>query len=64
MKSSDVFPNSMAEAVYVDFTFTGRECVKENLTQLHPRKVGNMKKETVGAIAKHFHERKIGRFNG
>ena len=47
----------------MDFTCKGRECVKENCTLLHPRKVGDMKKETVGAIAKHFHKRNIGLFN-
>jgi hypothetical protein len=63
MKANDVFPNCMSEAVCIDFTCKGRECLRDNCTFLYPRKVNNLKKETIGAIAKHFHEKKIGWFN-
>ena len=39
MKANDVFPNSMVEAVCIDFTCKGRECVRKNCTFLNPRKV-------------------------
>ncbi len=63
MKASDVFPKGMAELVCVDFTCKGRECTKENCTSVHPRKVGDLKKETVNAIGKHFLEKRVGWFN-
>jgi hypothetical protein len=45
MKASDVFPKGMAESVCVDFTCKGRECTGENCTFVHPRKVGDLKKD-------------------
>ena len=63
MKASDIFPKGMAELVCVDFTCKGRECTKENCPHLHPRKVDDLKKETVNAIGKHFLEKKVGWFN-
>ena len=63
MKASDVFPKGMTESVCVDFTCKGRECTREHCTHLHPRKVSDMKKETVNEIGGHFLEKKIGRFN-
>ncbi len=63
MKASDVFPKSMAESVCVNFTCKGRECTRENCTFIHPRKVGDLKKETVNAIGKHFHKKRVGWFN-
>jgi hypothetical protein len=30
---------------------------------MHPRKVGDLKKETVNAIGDHFLDKKVGRFN-
>jgi hypothetical protein len=54
MKASDVFPKGMAELVCVDFTCKGRECTRGDCTFLHPRKVGDWKKETVNTIGKHF----------
>jgi hypothetical protein len=63
MKASDVFPKGMTELVCVDFTCKGRECIRENCSHLHPRKVGDMKKETVNAIGEHFLEKKVGWFN-
>ncbi len=50
MKASDIFPKGMAELVCVDFTCKGRECTRENCTFIHPRKVGDLKKETINAI--------------
>jgi hypothetical protein len=63
MKASDVFPKEMTELVCVDFTCKGRECTKENCPHLHPRKVGDLIKETVNAIGEHFLEKKVGWFN-
>ena len=63
MKASDIFPKDMSELVCVDFTCKGRECTKENCPHLHPRKVGDMKKETVTSIGEHFLAKKIGWFN-
>jgi hypothetical protein len=63
MKASDVFPKSMAELVCVNFTCKGRECTRENCTFLHPRKVGDLKKETVNAIGEHFLKKRVGWFN-
>jgi len=63
-KASDIFPNNMSEAVCVNFTCKGKECLRDNCTFLHPRKVNNLKKDTILlAIAKHFHETKVGWFN-
>ena len=53
----------MAELVCVDFTCMGRECTKESCPHLHPRKVGDLKKETINAIGKHFLEKRAGWFN-
>ncbi len=63
MKTSDVFPKGMAELVCVDFTCKGIECTRENCTFLHPRKVGDLKEETVNAIGEHFLEKRVGWFN-
>ena len=63
MKAFDIFPKDMSDLVCVDFTCKGRECTKENCPHLHPRKVGDMKKETVTTIGEHFLAKKIGWFN-
>ena len=63
MKAINVFPNGMSEAVCVDFTCKGRECIKDNCTFVHPRKVNDLKKDTILAIAMHFQEKKVGWFN-
>jgi hypothetical protein len=63
MKAFDVFPKGMAELVCVDFTCNGRECTRENCAHLQPRKVSDLKKETVNAIGKHFLEKRVGWFN-
>ena len=63
MTASDVFPKGMAELVCVDFTCKGRECARENCTHLHPRKVGDLKKETINAIGEHFLEKRVGWVN-
>ncbi len=63
VKAADVFPKGMAESVCVDFTCKGRECTRDNCTFLHPRKVSNMKKETVNAIGNHFLKKNVGWFN-
>ena len=63
MKASDVFPKGMAESVCVDFTCKGRECTRENCTFVHPRKVVDLKKETINAIGEHFLEKRVGWFN-
>ena len=63
IKAPDIFPKGMAELVCVDFTCKGRECIKENCHHLQPRKVGNLKKETINAIGKHFLEKRVGWFN-
>jgi hypothetical protein len=62
-KAADVFPKGMAESMCVDFTCKGREWTRDNCTFLHPRKVSNMKKETVNAIGNHFLEKNVGWFN-
>jgi hypothetical protein len=63
MKASDVFPKGMAESVCVDFTCKGRECTKEDCTFVHPRKVGDLKKETFNAIGEHFLKKRVGWLN-
>jgi hypothetical protein len=63
MKATDVFPKGMAESVCANFTCKGRGCTREDCTFLHPRKVSNMKKETINAIGDHFLEKKVGWFN-
>ncbi len=63
MKASDIFLKGMAELVCVDFTRKGRECTRENHTFVHPRKVGDLKKETVIAIGEHFLKKRVGWFN-
>jgi hypothetical protein len=50
MNASDVFSKGMAQLVCVNFTCKGRECTRENCIFVHPRKVGDLKKETVNAI--------------
>jgi len=62
MKASDVFPKGMTELVCVDFTCKGCECTKENCPHLHPRKVGDLKKETINAIGEHFLEKRVSWF--
>ena len=60
MKAADIFPKGFAQLVCVDFTCNDRECsTRENCTFVHPRKVGDLKKETVNAIGKHFLEKKL-----
>jgi len=64
-KVSEVFPKGMAELVCVDFTYKGCECARENCTHIHPRKVGDLKKETINAIGKHLLRRELaGLMNG
>jgi hypothetical protein len=63
VKAADVFPKGMAESVCVNFTCKGRERTRDNCTFLHPRKVSNMKKETVNAIGDHFLEKNVRWFN-
>jgi hypothetical protein len=63
MKASNVFPSGMSKLVCVDFTCKGRDCIKDNCTFVHLRNVNNLKKDTILAIAKHFHKKKIGWFN-
>ncbi len=53
----------MAELVCANFTCKGRGCTREDCTFLHPRKVSDMKKETINAIGDHFFEKKVGWFN-
>jgi hypothetical protein len=45
------------------FACKGRECTRANCAFVHPRKVGNLKKETINATGDHFLEKKIGWFN-
>jgi len=63
MKASDIFPNGMTQSVCVDFACKGRECTRENCAFVHPRKVGDLKKETANAIGDPFLEKKVGWFN-
>ncbi len=63
VKAADVFPKGMAELVCVNFACKGRECTRDNSTFLHPRKVSNMKKETVNAIGDHFLVKNVRWFN-
>jgi len=49
MKASDIFPNGMTQLVCVDFACKVCECTRENCAFVHPRKVGDLKKETVNA---------------
>ncbi len=63
IKASDIYPKGMAESVCVNFTCKGRECTRKNCTFIHPRKVGDLKKETINAIGKHFLEKRVGWFN-
>jgi hypothetical protein len=63
MKASYLLPKGMAEPVCVDFTSKDRECTRENCTFVHPRKVGDLKKETANSIGEHFLEKRVGWFN-
>ena len=63
MKASDIFPNGMTQLVCADFACKGCECTRVNCAFVHPRKVGDLKKETINAIGDHFLEKKIGWFN-
>jgi len=63
MKASDIFPNGMIQLVCVNFACKGRECTRENCSFMHPRKVGDLKKETVNAIGEHFLEKRVSWFN-
>jgi hypothetical protein len=63
MKASDIFSKGMAELVCINFTCKGRECTRENCSFVHPRKVGDLKKETVNAIGEHFLKKRVCWFN-
>ncbi len=63
MKASDIFPNGMTQLVCADFACKGRECTRANCAFVHPRKVGDLKKETINAIGDHFLKKKVGWFN-
>jgi hypothetical protein len=63
MKASDIFPTGLIQSVCADFACKDRECTREHCTFVHPRKVSDLKKETVNAIGDHFIEKKIGWFN-
>jgi len=63
MKALDIFPNGLIQLVCADFACKGCKCTRENCTFVHPRKVGDLKKETVNAIDNYFIEKKIGWFN-
>jgi len=57
MKASDIFPTGLIQSVCADFACKDCECTRENCTFVHPRKVGDLKKETVNAIGNHFIEK-------
>ena len=63
MKASDIFPTGLIQSVCADFACKDCECTREHCTFVHPRKVSDLKKETVNAIGDHFIEKKIGWFN-
>jgi len=63
MKALDILPNGMTQLVCVDFACKGRECTRENCAFVHPRKVGDLKKETINAIGDHYLEKRVGWFN-
>ena len=63
MKASDIFPTGLIQPVSANFACKDRECTRENCTFVHPRKVGDLKKETVNAIGDHFIEKNNGWFN-
>jgi len=63
MKASDIFPTGLIQSVCAHFACKDRECTRENCTFVHPRKVGDLKKETVNSIGDHFIEKKVGWFN-
>jgi len=63
MKALDIFPNGLIQSVCANFACKGRECTRKNCAFVHPRKVGDLKKETVNAIGDHFLDKKIGWFN-
>jgi len=63
IKASDIFPNELIQSMCANFACKGRECTRENSAFMHPRKVGDLKKETINAIGDHFLDKKIGWFN-
>jgi hypothetical protein len=63
MKAVKIFPKDMPETVCANFTCRGRECTRENCAFKHPRKVGELKKETINAIGNHFLQKGIGWLN-
>ncbi len=63
MKAIEIFPKDMPKKVCANFMRKGRECTRENCTFKHPRKVGELKKETINAIGNHFLQKGIGWLN-
>jgi hypothetical protein len=63
MKAVKIFPKDMPKTVCANFTCKGRECTRENCTFKHPRKVDELKKETINAIGNHFLHKGIGWLN-
>jgi hypothetical protein len=63
MKAVEILPKDMPETVCANFTCKGRECTRENCAFKHPRKVGELNKETINAIGNHFLQKGIGWLN-
>ncbi len=63
INSSNVFPKVMPEKICADFTCKGKECSNASCDFIHPRKLSELKRETIIAIADHFNKTNIGWFN-
>ncbi len=63
MKAGEIFPKDMPKTVCTNFTCKGRDCTRENCGFKHPRKVGELKKETINAIGNQFLQKGISWLN-
>jgi hypothetical protein len=60
---SKVFPKVMPKKICANFTCKGKECNNVSCNFIHPRKLSELKRETIIAIANHVNKNKIGWFN-
>jgi hypothetical protein len=60
---SKVFPKVMPKMVYATFTCKGGKCNTTSCDVTHPRKLTELKHETIIAMANHFNNNNIGWFN-
>ena len=59
-RTTDIFPQDLAQKVCADFTCKGRECIRESCPFMHPQNPRDMDKATVEAIPQNFATTKKG----